>query len=112
MPSRAELDKHFRKYDRRATLRMRELRREGRNIATPTRTVMGATKDALRRRAVFAQRKSLEVLNRNQPLKDARGFPTPAAMQFKRWAFAIPKTRTDVRKILRIARNYLGSVKD
>ena len=91
---------------------MRELRSEGRDIATPTRSVQGATKQALRRRAVFAQRKSLEVLNRNQPLKDSRGFPTPAAMQFKRWAFAIPKTRADVRKILKTARNYLARVRD
>ena len=112
MPSRAELDRHYNRYDRRTTQRMRELRSEGRDIATPTRTVQGASKSALRRRAVFAQRKALEVLNRNQPLKDSRGFPTPAAMQFKRWAFAIPSTRTEVRKILQTARNYLNKVRD
>ena len=107
MPTRKEIETHYRKYDRRATEAMRELRREGRDIATPVRNPSEASTDRLRVRARFGQRKALEVINRKQPLKDNRGFPTPAAMQFRRWGYRLPTTVADVRQILKQSRNFL-----
>ena len=110
MPTRNEIEQHFRKYDRRATENMRKLRREGRDIAVPVREPSKASREQLRIRARFGQRKALEVINRNQPLKDPKGFPTPAAMQFRRWGYKLPKTKMEVRQILKQSRNFLRAV--
>jgi len=112
MPTRNELDKHFRRYDRRATENMRELRRDGRNIALPVREPSKASRQQLITRARFGQRKALEVINRDQPLKDPKGFPTPAAMQFRRWGYRLPTTKMEVRQILKQSRNYLRAVEE
>tara|TARA_A100001015_G_scaffold315060_1_gene425972 strand:+ start:3926 stop:4273 length:348 start_codon:yes stop_codon:yes gene_type:complete len=107
MPSRKEIEQHYQRYMRRVTENMRDLRRQGRDISTPVTRLQDASPERLRTRARFGQRKAVEVLNRNQPLKDARGYPTPAAMQFRRWSYPLPKTKMDVRKILSGARKYL-----
>ena len=110
MPTRNEIEQHFRRYDRRATENMRQLRREGRNIAVPVREPSKASREQLRTRAKFGQRKAIEVINRKQPLKDPRGFPTPAAMQFRRWGYKLPTGVMEVRQILKQSRNYLRAV--
>lgn len=107
MPSRKELDQHYQRYMRRVTENMRDLRRQGRDISTPVTRLQDASAERLRARARFGQRKALEVINRNQPLVDARGYPTPAAMQFKRWSYPLPKNKMAVRQILANARKYL-----
>ena len=110
MPTRNEIEQHFRKYDRRTTENMRQLRREGRNIAVPVREPSKASREQLIPRARFGQRKALEVINRSQPLIDPKGFPTPAAMQFRRWGYKLPKTKMEVRQILKQSRSYLRAV--
>jgi len=55
MPTRNEIEQHFRRYDRRATENMRQLRREGRNIAVPVREPSKASREQLRTRAKFGQ---------------------------------------------------------
>lgn len=89
----------FRAYDKRTNQKMSELRSQGSGVRQPVRTTKGASKGDLWDRAKFLYRKSSQIISRGDPLKDAKGTPTPAAMQFKRWATPIPKTLDDVRKI-------------
>ena len=107
MPSKLEIEKHFRKYDKRTTQAMTDLIQSGRSINRPVRTIKNASTKELRRRATFGQRKAIQILNQKQPLKDAKGLPTPAAMQFRRWAYKMPTTYADVRKILTDSRKVL-----
>ena len=89
----------FEKYDARTTKKMAEYNREGGSVRKPVRSTKGASPSDLWDRAKFLYRKSSQILSLGQPLQNKDGTPTPAAMQFKRWAAPIPKTIEDVRKI-------------
>ena len=89
----------FEKYDARTSKKMAEYNREGGSVRKPVRTVAGASREDLKDRANFLYRKSSQILSLGQPLKDKDGTPTPAAMQFRRWAEKVPQNLQDVREI-------------
>jgi len=93
-------------YDQRTTKRMNELRKEGKDIRRPVRKVSGASRQDLYDRAKFNYRKSSQVLKRKDPLQK-NGNPTPAAMQFRRWAEITPKTYKQVKEIQGRAKRQL-----
>ena len=94
-----EAAKRFEAYDRRTTQKMAEHNRAGGSVRKPVRTTKGASREDLKDRANFLYRKSSQILTRGDPLKDASGAPTPAAMQFRRWAEKTPQNLQDVREI-------------
>jgi hypothetical protein len=49
--------------------------------------------------ASFAYRKASQAITAGHPLQNDRGEPTPAALQFKRWGFPVPKTQDDLREL-------------
>jgi hypothetical protein len=90
---------HYDKYDRRTNEKMAEHNREGGDVRKPVRSAEGASSQDKRDRARFAFRKATQALKQSHPLEDDNGKPTPAAMQFKRWGFAVPKTREDLQRL-------------
>lgn len=90
----------FQEYDHRTNKKMREHNRSGGDVRKPVRKVKGASKGDKWDRAKFNSRKAAQILSRKDPLKDDKGNPTPAAMQFKRWGEKVPDTLEDVRGIL------------
>ena len=89
----------FEKYDARTSKKMAEYNREGGSVRKPVRSVTGASREDLKDRANFLYRKSSQILTAGHPLKDAKGAPTPAAMQFKRWAAKVPQNRQDLQDL-------------
>jgi hypothetical protein len=87
------------KYDARTSKKMAEYNREGGSVRKPVRSVTGASREDLKDRANFLYRKSSQALTQNHSLKDEKGRPTPAAMQFKRWAEKVPQNQQDLREI-------------
>ena len=94
-----EAAKRFEAYDRRTTKKMAEHNRAGGDVRSPVRTTKGASQGDLKDRANFLYRKSSQAITARHPLQNKDGTPTPAAMQFKRWAEKIPKTQADLREI-------------
>lgn len=90
----------FKQYDRRTNAKMRQHNAEGGHVRKPVRKVKGASDRDLYDRAKFNSRKAAQILKRGDPLVDDKGNPTPAALQFKRWAEKVPKTKEDLRAIL------------
>lgn len=88
--------KRFEAYDRATTKKMAEHNRAGGDVRTPVRS---ASEGNQYDRGKFLSRKAGQALTANHPLKDEKGRPTPAAMQFKRWGSAIPKNEADLRKL-------------
>lgn len=88
--------KRFEAYDRATTKKMAEHNRSGGDVRTPVRS---STSGNQYDRGKFLSRKAGQALTANHPLKDEKGRPTPAAMQFKRWGSAIPKNEADLRKL-------------
>ena len=88
----------YKKYDTRTNKAMSEHNAKGGNVRKPVRNAGSASSNDLYDRAKFGYRKSVQAL-KGQPLKDKNGNPTPAAMQFKRWDYPIPKSEADLRKI-------------
>jgi len=88
--------KRFKAYDRATTKKMAEHNRAGGDVRTPVRS---STSGNQYDRGKFLSRKAAQALTANHPLKDEKGRPTPAAMQFKRWGSAIPKNEADLRKL-------------
>jgi len=88
--------KRFEAYDRATTKKMAEHNRAGGDVRTPVRS---STSGNQYDRGKFLSRKAAQALTANHPLKDEKGRPTPAAMQFKRWGSAIPKNEADLRKL-------------
>jgi hypothetical protein len=43
--------------------------------------------------------KSAQAITASHPLQNDKGEPTPAALQFKRWGFPVPKTQDDLREL-------------
>ena len=88
--------KRFEAYDRATTKKMAEHNRSGGDVRAPVRS---ASEGNQYDRGKFLSRKAGQALTANHPLKDEKGRPTPAAMQFKRWGSAIPKNEADIRKL-------------
>ena len=89
--------KRFEAYDRATTKKMAEYNRSsGGDVRAPVRS---STSGNQYDRGKFLSRKAGQALTANHPLKDEKGRPTPAAMQFKRWGSAIPKNEADLRKL-------------
>ena len=88
--------KRFLAYDRATTKKMAEHNRSGGDVRTPVRS---STSGNQYDRGKFLSRKAGQALTANHPLKDEKGRPTPAAMQFKRWGSAIPQNEADLRKL-------------
>ena len=56
-------------------------------------------KMAAHNRGKFLARKAGQALSMSHPLKNDKGEPTPAALQFKRWDAPIPQNRADLQKL-------------
>lgn len=91
--------KRFEAYDRRTTQKMAEHNRAGGSVRKPVRSTKGASQGDQYDRAKFIYRKAAQALTAGHPLRDASGAPTPAAMQFKRWAAKVPKNQEDLREL-------------
>ena len=91
-----EAAKRFEAYDRATTKKMAEHNRSGGDVRAPVRS---ASEGNQYDRGKFLSRKAGQALTANHPLKDKKGRPTPAAMQFKRWGSAIPQNEADLRKL-------------
>lgn len=89
----------FEKYDTRTNKKMAEYNREGGSVRKPVRSTKGASKEDQWDRAKFIYRKAAQALSAGHPLKDEKGAPTPAALQFKRWAAKVPKDREDLQDL-------------
>jgi hypothetical protein len=85
--------KLFEEYDRRTNKKMAEHNRAGGEVRKPVRSLKNASEEDKKDRANFLYRKASQALTANHPLKDEKGRPTPAAMQFKRWQKKSPKTK-------------------
>jgi hypothetical protein len=98
----AKLDKAkdwFAKYDKSTTKKMAEHNRAGGAVRAPVRSTKGASREDLKDRANFIYRKATQALSQGHPLKDDKGRPTPAALQFKRWAAKVPQNQEDLREL-------------
>ena len=91
--------KLFEKYDKRTNEKMAEHNKGGGDVRSPVRSTKGASKSDKYDRAKFIYRKAAQALTANHPLKDDKGRPTPAAMQFKRWAAPVPKNEEDLQRL-------------
>jgi hypothetical protein len=98
----AKLDKAkewFSKYDNRTSKKMAEHNRSGGAVRAPVRSTKGASREDNWDRAKFISRKASQALSEGRPLKDDQGRPTPAALQFKRWAAKVPQNQEDLRDL-------------
>lgn len=91
--------KRFEAYDKATTKKMAEHNRSGGDVRSPVRSTKGASQEDQYDRAKFIYRKASQALSAGHPLKDAKGAPTPAAMQFKRWAAKVPQNQEDLREL-------------
>ena len=89
----------FAKYDAQTTRKMAEYNRAGGSVRKPVRSTQGASQKDQWDRAKFIYRKAAQALSAGHPLKDKSGTPTPAALQFKRWAAKVPKNQEDLREL-------------
>jgi hypothetical protein len=89
----------FKKYDARTTKKMAEHNRAGGSVRKPVRTTKGASPGDQWDRAKFIYRKASQSLTAGHSLKDKNGTPTPAALQFKRWAAKVPQNRQDLQEL-------------
>lgn len=94
-----EAAKRFEAYDKRTTQKMAEHNRSGGSVRKPVRSTKGASREDQHDRAKFIYRKAAQALTAGHPLQDKSGAPTPAAMQFKRWAAKVPKNQEDLREL-------------
>ena len=91
--------KLFEKYDRKTTSAMAEHNREGGSVRKPVRSTKNASTADKFDRGNFAYRKASQALTQGHPLKNDQGEPTPAALQFKRWAAKVPQNQDDLREL-------------
>ena len=91
--------KLFEAYDKRTTRKMAEHNREGGSVRKPVRSTKNASTADQYDRAKFIYRKAAQAITAGHPLKDDKGQPTPAALQFKRWAAKVPKNQDDLREL-------------
>jgi len=104
-------EEKYKRYDRRTNKRMAAYNRSGGNVARPVRDVSSASSARKLTRGKFLLRKATQILKQSQPLKDKKGRPTPAAMQFKRWDAPIPKNYDSVRRLKQIGKNIVERYK-
>ena len=91
--------KIFEKYDRKTTEKMAEHNRGGGSVRKPVRSTKNASTADKFDRGSFAYRKASQALTQSHPLKNDKGEPTPAALQFKRWAAKVPQDQDDLREL-------------
>ena len=91
--------KVFEKYDARTNKKMAEYNRAGGSVRKPVRSTKGASQEDQWDRAKFIYRKAAQAITAGHPLKDKSGAPTPAALQFKRWAAKVPQNRQDLQEL-------------
>lgn len=91
--------KVFERYDTKTNRKMAEHNREGGSVRKPVRSTKGASREDQWDRAKFITRKASQALSAGHPLQKPDGTPTPAALQFKRWAAKVPKTQEDLREL-------------
>ena len=91
--------KLFEKYDRKTTSAMAEHNRKGGSVRKPVRSTKNASTADKYDRAKFIYRKAAQAITAGHPLKDDKGQPTPAALQFKRWAAKVPQNQDDLREL-------------
>ena len=91
--------KRYEAYNVATNRKMAEYNREGGSVRKPVRSVTGASTSDKFDRAKFIYRKAAQALSAGHPLKDKSGAPTPAAMQFKRWAAPVPQNRQDLQEL-------------
>ena len=89
----------FKKYDAKTNKKMAEYNREGGGVRKHVRSTQGASREDQWDRAKFIYRKAAQALSAGHPIKDESGTPTPAALQFKRWAAKVPKNQEDLRDL-------------
>jgi hypothetical protein len=89
----------FKAYDKRTNQKMATYNREGGSVRQPVRTTAGASRGDQYDRAKFIYRKAAQALTAGHPLKDESGTPTPAALQFKRWAAKVPQNQKDLQDL-------------
>jgi|TARA_R110002153_G_scaffold64421_2_gene172531 hypothetical protein len=99
MASKLTAEQKWKRYNSRTSKNMAAHNRSGGSVRSPVRSLSGASPKDKYDRAKFISRKATQVLSSRQPLKDKDGDPTPAAMQFRRWAASTPKNYDDVRKL-------------
>lgn len=104
MPTRKEIEQHYQTFDRKETANNKTVR--------PVRDSSIASREQLIKRAIMGQKLALNIINNKIPLMDPKGYPTPAAMSFRRWGYKIPKTLMAVRQILKQSRNYLKIINE
>ena len=98
---------HYKKYDKRTNKKMNKLRKKGRKIRQPVRKVANASLKSLYDRARFIVRAAGAIIKNKYPLKDKKGKPTPAAMQFRRWALPTPSTYREIKKYYMMAKRQV-----
>jgi hypothetical protein len=91
--------KLFEEYDKRTTKKMAEHNRAGGEVRKPVRSTKNASAADQYDRAKFIYRKASQALAASHPLKNDKGEPTPAALQFKRWAAKVPQNQEDLREL-------------
>ena len=91
--------KIFEKYDRQTTQKMAEHNRAGGSVRKPVRSTKNASTADKYDRAKFIYRKAAQAITAGHPLKNDKGEPTPAALQFKRWAAKVPQNPDDLREL-------------
>jgi len=91
--------KIFEAYDKRTTRKMAQHNREGGSVRKPVRSTKDASSSDQFDRGNFAYRKASQAITAGHPLKNDKGEPTPAALQFKRWGFPVPQTQDDLREL-------------
>lgn len=94
-----EAAKRFEAYNEATNRKMAEHNRSGGSVRKPVRSTKGASRSDQYDRAKFIYRKAAQALSAGHPLQDKNGAPTPAAMQFKRWAAKVPKNQEDLREL-------------
>ena len=91
--------KVFERYDTKTNKAMAEHNRAGGSVRKPVRSTKGASREDQWDRAKFITRKASQALTAGHPLKNKNGTPTPAALQFKRWAAKVPQNQGDLREL-------------
>ena len=89
----------FKKYDSKTNRKMAEHNRSGGDVRKPVRSTKGASTADKYDRAKFIYRKAAQAISQGHPLKDDQGRPTPAALQFKRWAAKVPQNQQDLQDL-------------
>ena len=91
--------KIFEAYDKRTTRKMAQHNREGGSVRKPVRSTKDASSSDQYDRANFIYRKASQAITASHPLKNDKGEPTPAALQFKRWGSKVPQNQEDLREL-------------